>query len=69
MRYFTCTVGRQEVIAMKLSLTDKGASWQMKLRQWASDNALTLVFMSVMFAITWAVIILATVWDVVANGR
>lgn len=54
---------------MKLSLTDKGASWQMKLRQWASDNALTLVFMSVMFAITWAVIILATVWDVVANGR
>lgn len=51
------------------SFFDKGASWQMKLRQWAADNALTLVFMSFMFAVTWAVIILAAVWDVVHSGR
>lgn len=32
-----------------------------RVRQWAHDNALTLVFLSLMFIITWAVTIIGLV--------
>lgn len=47
---------------------DRGAGWLQRLRDWAAHNALTLVFMAVMFVLTWAVIILTTAWEV-ANGN
>lgn len=41
-----------------------GGSKVSKLRAWAAQNALTLVFMSFMFIMTWVVILVATFWDV-----
>jgi hypothetical protein len=64
VRYLHCAVGRQKQervgVAMKMYLFSSfrepikvSIECRSKLRKWAYDNAYTLVFMSVLFAITW----------------
>lgn len=40
----------------------------MKIREWAAKNSYTLIAMSILFAITWAIIIGMNVWAV-AHGK
>lgn len=35
-----------------------------KFRRWAHDNACTLAFLAVMFAITWIMIVVANVYSI-----
>lgn len=45
-----------------------GANTQMKIREWAAQNAYTLIVMSVFFTVTWVIIIVANVWTA-AHGK
>ena len=56
-------MGRQEVIDVK-SPFNTGAINQMRIREWAAANAYTLIVMSVFFAVTWIIIIIANLWTV-----
>lgn len=70
--YFHCTVGRQEVIQLKipvgLKIHPQAGVLEMKIREWAAKNSYTLIAMSILFAITWAIIIGMNVWAV-AHGK
>lgn len=69
---FHRSMGRQEVISVKaprVTLKIKVGVNEVKLREWASKNAYTLIVMSAFFVITWVLIVVANYWTAVRGGK
>lgn len=55
-------------IPVGLKIHPQAGVLEMKIREWAAKNSYTLIAMSILFAITWAIIIGMNVWAV-AHGK